>query len=361
MNKTKKKQRQFLTISTGTLGGAIIMLLLNMLLGDDAPWFVERLSVTAKDIYSITLDVEHIFDKENSIQDLDRNIYYVDSKSNYYLKKPPKNLWKIEISNPGSVLDGISLAHIPFLNQSIDAFGKLLGVGTILQDDIITTTFNNIESSYEIMFNDSSEISNLLVKLNPFDDLDYVKASIRSGGALLMYDESETERLLDETTEEGREYLEQAKIDLLEYGNTIIENNWPEDHIFSDNITITTFRKNLIERNIVYKLLFQDTELKIIPALNFLMFVNPELYANIKYIDVSKDNKAILIDASISLKNVMINGNLIDNCELIKLYLVALSPDLIYVIKIQYLYGVGTSRSSSKELEKMFASFRVLS
>jgi len=360
MNKSKQKRSQFLTISTGTLGGAIIMLLLNMLLGDKAPWFVERLSASVKDIYSITLDVEYIFDKEHSIQDIDKNTYYVDHNSSFYLKEPPKDLWKIEFSNPGRILDDISFAYIPFMKISTDAFGKMFDIGEITRDDITTTTFKRLGSSYEITFTDSSGIEAIPLDFNPFHDLDFLKTSMRAGSSMFMLDESEIEKLLDETTEEGREFLERARYNMLQYGEKIIEENWPENQVFSEDVTITTFRKSLIERNIVYKLLYAETELLALPALSFLIFANPELFGNIKHIDVSNDNKVVLIDGSTSLKNLVINGNIVDKCELIRIYLVALTSDLIYVVRMQYLSGAGASRSVSKELETMFASFRVL-
>jgi hypothetical protein len=77
MAKTTARTR-VLTLSTSTLGGAILMALVSMALGDKAPWFIERLSASVSDIQSISLNVNEIFVKK-SVTEIDPQKYYIDA------------------------------------------------------------------------------------------------------------------------------------------------------------------------------------------------------------------------------------------------------------------------------------------
>jgi hypothetical protein len=75
---------------------------------------------------------------------------------------------------------------------------------------------------------------------------------------------------------------------------------------------------------------------------------------------VSKDNNAVLIDESLSLEKIVINDKLIERTELVRLALIATSSDIIYIVTMNYLYGAGENRAISKEIESLFASFRIV-
>ena len=82
---------------------------------------------------------------------------------------------------------------------------------------------------------------------------------------------------------------------------------------------------------------------------------------NIKNVAISSDNKVILFDATSPLENVLVDGKEIEKVELVKVFLIATAHDLIYVVKLEYLHGIGTTRQSVLEAEQLFLSFRLLS
>ncbi len=360
MKKSKKKNLGFFGLSTGTLGGAIIIIIFNILLGEKAPWFVERLSAQVKDIYSIRVNVENIFDKKHQIGEIDSDTYHVDSERKFYLKKPPTDLWEVEFSNPGHFLDDVSVAYVPFLRNSITGFSTLFGPSKVLQDDITTTNFSNIESGHEIEFAKESKIGGIPFNLNPFQDLDIVKSSIRAGGIMMRGDKEKIESLLDESTEEGRKFLKRARVEMVAFGEKLIKDLWPKSDKMSSEVSVTTFRKSLLEKNPMFKVMSQGTKINLYKIMQPLMFINPELSAgNVNHIDYSKDGNSVLFDTSTSLENIIIDGEKIKNIELVRIILVTMQEDTVYVVTMKYLYGLPGSRSISRELEALFASFRV--
>jgi hypothetical protein len=240
-----------------------------MILGDKAPWFVEKLSASVKDVYSISLDVDEIFDRKHHIKDIDPTVYYIDLQRKLYLNKTPSELWQIETHNPGQLLDGLSVSYVPFFRFSLNMFSQFFQLGKVSQDDITTTTFSRKDAAYKIEFTRESKIGNFALIMNPFEDIDYVKASIRGGTSLLSIGESEMEQLLDETTEESRQFLEKAQSDMRLLGERIIEEKWPTEQIISDHVTVTCFHKRLIERNPNFRLLVQGNKLHIFAILSF--------------------------------------------------------------------------------------------
>jgi hypothetical protein len=360
MAKSKKNKIGFFAVSTGTLGGAIVMLVLNMLLGDEAPWFVEKLSASVKNIYSISLNVEDVFDRNNPISEIDQNQYYVDSQRNFYLAKPSVSNWTIEVSNPGQYLNGLSSAKVPFFQQSLNIFSEIFRNEEISRDDITTTIISNPNSTNEISFTEKSKIGGYEVALNPFEDLDMVKRSLLGGGALMKIDVDELKTRMDESTNKGRQFLEQMQNEMVSSMNQSIRNLWPEPEKLTDNLTITTIRKAVLERNPLYKMLVRNDRLNIMTVLNYLIYTNNELFtANINHIDINKTNDAILIDGSIPLENVAINNQDVQQAELVKIFLISTKANVIYIVRMNYLYGISGSRSDTRELEKLFTSFRI--
>jgi len=347
-------------LTTGTVGGAVIIIFLGMLLGDKAPWFVERLWVAGEKVRSITLNVEEIFDEKRQTSEIDPNIYHVDSQWKFYLKKPRQDFWEIKTANPGEFLDDISIAYVPFFNYSFNVLAPIFKTDRVLRDDITTTTFSTRESTYEIEFTQQSTIGEYPLILDPWEDPDFLRASLIAGASLSQRDVSEIEKLFNEPTEEGREFLERVRASAREEADNIIRDRWPETQTFSDNVTVTTFRKNMLMTNPLYTLLVKNTGANILIILNFLTYTNPELsMVNIKRIDTNKRNDVLLIDGSIPLGNILVNGENVPRCELVRLVLVAIKADTIFVVTMSYLYGV-SARVIAKELESVFASFRIV-
>ena len=61
-----------LTGIPGTVGGAILMLLVTMLAGERAPWIVEKLSAAKGSNTSMSLSVDQIFDRDIDINEIDK-------------------------------------------------------------------------------------------------------------------------------------------------------------------------------------------------------------------------------------------------------------------------------------------------
>ena len=359
MAKTTARTR-VLTLSTSTLGGAILMTLVSMALGDKAPWFIERLSASVSDIQSISLNVNEIFVKK-SVTEIDPQKYYVDARSQFFLSKPEKDAWGVETANPGHVLDAISVAYVPFFRFSLSMYSSMFNLEKPRRDDVTTTTFASTKSAYSIAFTDSTSIAGYPLTLNPFEDLDFVKASLRAAAVGLQQSQVEIAEMLDESTPKGREFLELARKNMEQQGRTMIIKNWPTEQRFSDNFSVTTFRVGLLSRSTMFRLLVKDNKPGIFTILNFLIFCNPELMlANIKHLEINKNNDAVLINGSIPITNIIANGSAIHSCQLVRFVLITMKEETIYVTSMRYLYGIGSSSDDSDELKSLFASFRVI-
>jgi hypothetical protein len=355
----KKTPKNLFAMSTSTFGGAVIMALLSMLLGDKAPWLYEKISASAKGIGSVSLSVDDIFD-HRSINDIDTQVNYVDAQSKFYLKKPLNDQWGIETANPGRVLDDISVAYVPFFRYSFSLYSLMFNLGTTLQDDITTTTFSSRKATYSIDFGESTSIAGFPLRLNPFEDIDFVKNSMRMGGSILQLHVN-IDSLLDESTQSGREFLENSRQQMVQQGREIIDKDWPASQTFSDNLTVTTFRLSVLSRNPTFKLLIRNSQPNILTVLNFLTFSNPELALfNVNHIDVSKNNDAVMIDGTITITDITVNRTKVENCQLVRFVLVALKNNTIYVVTMRYLYGFGSSFETKEELGSLFRSFRVI-
>ena len=219
------------------------------------------------------------------------------------------------------------------------------------RDDVTTTTFASTKSAYSIAFTDSTSIAGYPLTLNPFEDLDFVKASLRAAAVGLQQSQVEIAEMLDESTPKGREFLELARKNMEQQGRTMIIKNWPTEQRFSDNFSVTTFRVGLLSRSTMFRLLVKDNKPGIFTILNFLIFCNPELMlANIKHLEINKNNDAVLINGSIPITNIIANG----------FVLITMKEETIYVTSMRYLYGIGSSSDDSDELKSLFASFRVI-
>ena len=94
--------KKILELSTSTVGGAIVMFILNILLGDRAPWFVERLHASAKDVFELSLNVNEIFDQRSKPDDLNPTQYHVDIPRRFYLRLPSQQ-WSVSVRDPGEL------------------------------------------------------------------------------------------------------------------------------------------------------------------------------------------------------------------------------------------------------------------
>lgn len=352
--------RKVFALSTSTVCGALVMLLFTVLLGDEAPWFVERLHASVEKVYSLTLDVDDIFDDKSSANTIDPDKYHLDGSHYFYLRLPSKD-WNVSMRDPGEFLKDLSVADVPFLHYTIDAMGSMFQTKQLQKGDITTTTLSAKGSEHSISFTEKSKFDGISLRANPYDDPEFVNASIRIGAKMMGIDPSEVEELLAGETDEARVEYKKVRDEMWAQGNSIIEMNWPSEKLVQTAVTVTTFQPRLFSTNPIAKLLEVRPEQSIFSLLEYLQLSNPEIMSlNIKNVAISSNNKVILFDATSTLENVLVDGKEFEKVELVKVFLIAIANDIIYVVNLEYLHGIGTTRQSALEAEQLFISFRLL-
>ncbi len=352
--------KKVFALSTSTVSGALVMLLFTVLLGDKAPWFVEKLRTSVKQVYSLTLNVDDIFDDQSSANKIDPDKHHLDRSHYFYLRLPSKD-WNVSVRDPGEFLKGLSVADVPFLRYSIGVVGSMLQTQQPQKGDVTTTTLSAKGSEHSISFTEKSKFDGVPLRTNPFDDPEYVNASIRAGVKMMGIDPNEVEELLARESDEARAKYKELRDYMWAEGNSIIEKNWPSEKLVQTAVTVTTFQPRLFSANPVAKLLEVRPEKSLFSLLGYLQVANPEIMSiNIKNIAISSNNKVFLFDATSTLENVLFDGKEIEKVELVKVFLIAIANDLIYVVNLEYLHGIGTTRQSALEAEQLFLSFRLL-
>lgn len=351
--------RKVFALSTSTVSGALVMLLFTVLLGDKVPWFVEKLHASVEQIYSLTLNVDDIFDDQSSANTIDPDKHHLDGSHYFYLRLPSKD-WNVSVRDPGEFLKDLSVADVPFLRYSIDALGSMLQTQQPQKGDVTTTTLSAKGSEHSISFTEKSKFDGVPLRTNPFDDPEYVNASIRAGAKMMGIDPSKVEELLAGETDEARAEYKEVWDQMRAQGDSIIEKNWPSEKLVQTAVTVTTFQPRLFSTNPIAKLLEVRPDQSLFSLLGYLQLGNPEIMSlNIKNVAISSNNKVILFDATSALENVLVDGKEIEKVELVKVFLIATANDLIYVVNLEYLHGI-TTRQSALEAEQLFLSFRLL-
>ena len=352
--------RTVFALSTSTVSGALVMLFLTALLGDKAPWFIEKLHASVKQVYSISLNVENIFEDRSSANTIDQDKHHFDSSRSFYLRLPSKD-WSVSVRDPGEFLKGISAADVPFLHHFVASMSPMLQIQEPKKGDVTTTTLSAKGSEHSISFTEKSRFDGVPLRANPFDDPEYVNVSLRSGAKMMGIDSSEVEELLARETDRARAEYKQVWDQMRAQGNSIVEMNWPSEKLVHTAVTVTTFQSRLFSVNPIFKFLEVRPEQSLFSLLGVLQLGNPEIMSlNIKNISISKNNKIILFDATSILENVIIDGKEIEKVELVKLFLIATANNLIYVVHMEYLHGLRTTRKLVLEAEQLFLSFRLL-
>jgi hypothetical protein len=227
--------------------------------------------------------------------------------------------------------------------------------------DVTTTTLSAKGSEHSISFTEKSKFDGVLLRANPFDDSEYANSTIRVGAKMRGIDPSWAEELLAGETDEARVEYKKIRDEMRAHGNSIIEMNWPSEKLVQTAVTVTTFQPRLFSANPIAKLLEVRPEQSIFSLLGYLQFSNPEIMSlNMKNVAISSNNKVILFDATSTLENVLVDGKEFEKVELVKIFLIAIANDIIYVVNLKYLHGIGTTRQLALEAEQLFISFRLL-
>jgi len=352
--------RKVFALSTSTVSGALVMLLFTVLLGDKAPWFVEKLRASVEQVYSLTLNADDIFDDQSSANTIDPEKHHIDGIHYFYLRLPSKD-WNVSVRDPGEFLKDLSVADVPILHDVIGTWGSMIQTQQPQKGDVTTTTLSAKGSEHSISFTEKSKYDGISLRFNPFDDPEYVNAAIRLGANMMGIDPSEVEELLARETDEDRAAYKEVWDQMLAQGNSIIEKNWPSEKLVQTAVTVTTFQPRLFSTNPIAKLLEIRPEKSLFSFLGYLQLCNPEIMSlNMKNVAISSNNKVILFDATSTLENVLVDGKEIEKVELVKVFLIAIANDLIYVVNLEYLHGIGTTRQLALEAEQLFLSFRLL-
>lgn len=352
--------RKFFALSTSTLSGALVIVLLTVLLGDKVPWFIEKLHSSYAQVYSITVNVDDIFDDKSSANTIDLDKYHLDGSHYFYLRLPSED-WNVSMRDPGEFLKGLSVADIPFLHYTVDAMDLMSQTKQPQKGDVTTTTLSAKGSEHSISFTEKSKFDGVLLRANPFDDSEYANSTIRLGAKIGGIDPSWAEELLAGETDEARVEYKKLRDEMRAHANSIIEMNWPSEKLVQTAVTVTTFQPRLFSANPIAKLLEVRPEQSIFSLLGYLQFSNPEIMSlNMKNVAISSNNKVILFDATSTLENVLVDGKEFEKVELVKIFLIAIANDIIYVVNLKYLHGIGTTRQLALEAEQLFISFRLL-
>lgn len=352
--------KKLFAVSTSTLGGAVLMLILSTALGDKAPWFVERLYASAGEVYALSLNVEDIFAASRSSDELSDSKYYIDRLRNFYIELPPED-WDITTTDPGDFLRGLSAADVPFIHYSLSAFFAMMQPPQLRQGDVVTVSVRPPGGSRMLSFTKESRFDGVPLDLNPFEDRAFAKAAIRAGATMMGLDTADVDEVLAEETEEAREEFEEAWESMREQGEIFVESHWPGEKEVQAGIRITTFRTQVFASNPIASVLEQGDKLSLWSRFGFLQLANPEIASfNIRKIDVSTDNRVLLLDASARLEELVVDGIETKEVDLVKVFLVAMENELIYVVSLTYVYSPGTSRRVVENAERIFRSFRIL-
>ena len=352
--------KRFFHLSTGSLGGAAIMLFFTVFLGEKAPWFVEKLQVSAGQVYSLTLNVNKIFDHQSSASEIDPEKYYLDGIQSFYLKIPSKD-WSVSKYDPGEYLTNLSVADVPILHHVNSIIGMQYQPQRPQKGDVTTTKLSIEGSEHKISFTDKSKFDGVPLRVNLFKDPEFLNMSILVDAKTRGADLSEADELLARKTAEAKNEYQKVKDQYLAEGERIIEDNWPSEKLVQTSVTVTTFRPQLYSNLPIARLLGNRPEESILNLIAYLQYSNPELMSlNIKNAAISKDNRVFLIDATSPLENILVDDKEIEKIYLVKSFLIATANDLIYVVNLEYLNGVGISRQLVHEVEELFLSFRLL-
>jgi len=175
------------------------------------------------------------------------------------------------------------------------------------------------------------------------------------------------------TTTQKISFLQESKYDGIPFNLKLVESeppqaetwirqNWPDEQEVRPAVSVTTIERKFLASGPVETAIYKGTKVSLFSSIASLQLLNPELTSfNVKRVDIAKNNKVLLIDATATLDNIVVNGNKVDRAELVKLFLVAEHRDLIYVVSMRYLHGPGIPRSMVQDLEGVFRSFRLLS
>lgn len=352
--------KKTLEISTGTVGGALLVLIASMLLGEKAPWIFDKLTASTQGVYSLSLNADDIFDEDSEWQDLDPKRYHIDAAHKFYLRFPSRD-WSVSVQDPGKFLTGLSIADIPFMRNSMSAFSTMMGQPELRKGDITTTSLTPPAPTRLISFTEESKFAGIPFRVNPFDDREFTKSSFRAGSMLVGLDPEEVNEILAEETDEAREMFKGIWDAMRAEGEAIIIRDWPSDTEIQPGITVTTFRRQILSASPIARVVEQGGRLSLYSALGFLQMMNLELMSvNIKNVDVSENNKAFLFDATAQLENIIVDGKETDQVEFVQVFLIAAEKDMIYVVGLKYLHAAGTTRKLQNEMEEAFSSFRIL-
>ncbi len=361
--KENTKRRGFWQISTGTVLGAVITALAGSLLGAQAPWFIERLTLGSRQPVSFT--IESVF--SGTPGTLDRSRWHVDEETGFAVAKPPQD-WFINKSNPAAPLTGPSMATIPFYHFSISQMSPLAAIDKFRQDDIVTTEIRPAGVPHQLEFNQSSSIDSIPLKLNPASSDDFIKRTLtmtlRMEQALSAEKNLPPEALdiLEQRTSEGREQYSKLRAQMEHQFENVVAANWPSLE-YSDNVTITTFKTSLVRGDPMFEPLLQGKGLTIFTAFGLVSLANPELFSlNTKSVSYSNNNLAMLLDTSVELKNFTFDKRARDESELRRYVLIVLADDKtkIFVVVWRNLVGLGATYDDSEKMKKVFESFKLL-
>jgi hypothetical protein len=354
--------KRLLTVSTSTIGGAVIILVLNIVLGDKAPWFVEKLYAKVTNDYEINLNIDAIKIPQKDFDKASPEDYIIDKNEKFLINKPSDPSWKVSTINPGRLLDGMSLQTVPIFGHSLSAFSSIFAPtsSTLSVDNIVTTSIAS-NRTYTIGFTEKSKISGFELDLNPADDKEFVKSSLVAGGKLMNLDSQEIEEILNEKSDEAKKKLSTiSQYMKVQYGQ-IIKSRWPKSQRISDNVTVTTFSKTLLNKNPISALMSKCGSPNLMTNFSYLTLMNPELMnAAIQHIEISKKNDVILVNASLMLENITVDDAPVTKAELGRAILIVDRPERINVITLNYLSGPGATRARLKELESIMQSFRIV-
>jgi hypothetical protein len=359
-NKANPKQHRLWQIPTGTVLGALIMAVISGLLGPKAPWFVERLTAGSREL--VTFTVNSVFSETPS--NLDPSRWYVDQEVGFALAKPPQE-WLINKTNPSVPLAGPSIGTVPFYRFSMSQLSPLSTIGKIQRDAIVTTEIRPATSTYELAFSDSSTIDAVPLKFNPAMSEDFLKRSIaiqvRMQRAVGEDFPTEVIDILEQRTAEGRERFASLQSEMEIQFETVVSANWPAPLEYSDNVTVTTFKTSLFRGDPIYEAVLRDRDLDLFTASSLVSMANPELISvNTKSASISADNRAMLLDTSVELKNFTLDGRSQDVAELRRFVLLALAKDEIFVVVWRNLVGLGATGEEADRMREVFQSFKVL-
>ena len=107
----KKKSKNWLVLSTGTIGGALLMVLFNSLLGPSQPWLVDKLMIKKENV-QVSFNVNKITKKRSDFKSTKDT--YINPNAPFILEKPKEVNWHIQSFSPGHILDNISVMDLPY-------------------------------------------------------------------------------------------------------------------------------------------------------------------------------------------------------------------------------------------------------